>query len=175
MTAGSLIREARLTAKLSQTELASRAGTSQPALARYEGSITVPALPTLERLLAACGAQLDLDVTYGVGRVRPRSSARAGLGEVAGHLRRNRKRLLELARTRGLVNVRVFGSVARGEATDASDVDLLVDMQADATLLDLSAFKRQASSLLGVPVDVTTFDMVKPRARDRIKKDAVPL
>jgi len=54
------IRQARLAANLSQVDLAARVGTSQPALARYEAGAALPTLPTLERLLAACGRRLEI-------------------------------------------------------------------------------------------------------------------
>jgi predicted nucleotidyltransferase len=76
---------------------------------------------------------------------------------------------------RGVRNVRVFGSVARGDAAAASDVDLLVDLAPDRTLLDLVAFQRDAQQLLGVPVDVATSDMLKERIRDTVLCEALPL
>ena len=78
MDASQLIRDARADAGLTQTELAVRAGTSQPAVARYESARATPTLPTLERLLRACGRTLDL-----VAPVRgdsPPSSLRAATG-----------------------------------------------------------------------------------------------
>jgi transcriptional regulator with XRE-family HTH domain len=59
---GALIREMRLTVGLSQRELARRADTSQPAIARYENGAATPALSTLERLALACGRQLKIDL-----------------------------------------------------------------------------------------------------------------
>jgi transcriptional regulator with XRE-family HTH domain len=56
-----LVRDARLAAGLSQRALAQRAGTSQPAIARYERGVTTPSWETLQRLVAACGKQLRLD------------------------------------------------------------------------------------------------------------------
>jgi predicted nucleotidyltransferase len=64
-------------------------------------------------------------------------------------LRRHRRKLLETARARGARSVRVFGSVARGDADVASDVDLLVELEPGRTLLDLPAFGREAERLLG--------------------------
>lgn len=57
-----LVREMRLAAGLSQRELAQRAGTSQPAIARYERGLAVPSWETLQRLAVACGRQLGLEV-----------------------------------------------------------------------------------------------------------------
>jgi predicted nucleotidyltransferase len=71
--------------------------------------------------------------------------------------------------------VRVFGSLARGEATSKSDVDLLVDLQPSHTLLDLAAFRREAGEILDLPVDVATLDMLKERIRDEVLSEALPL
>ena len=59
---GALVRELRLDAGLSQRALAHRAGTSQPAIARYEGGLAAPSWATLQRLAAACGRQLRVSV-----------------------------------------------------------------------------------------------------------------
>jgi len=72
-------------------------------------------------------------------------------------------------------DVRVFGSVARGEDQATSDVDLLVELRPGRTLLDLVAFRDEASKIVGLPVDVATPDTLKPRARTRATADAVPL
>jgi len=71
--------------------------------------------------------------------------------------------------------LRAFGSLARGEATDESDVDLLVDLKSGHTLLDLAAFRREAGEILGLPVDVATADMLKSRIRDEVLGEALPL
>lgn len=71
--------------------------------------------------------------------------------------------------------VRVFGSLAHGEATPASDVDLLVDLEPGRTLLDLAAFRREAEQILGMPVDVATSDMLKERIRAQAEAEALPL
>ena len=72
-------------------------------------------------------------------------------------------------------NVRVFGSVARGEESDRSDVDLLVDMKPGGSLLDQARLRRALSELLGVAVDVVTAGGLMPRDRGTILQDAVPL
>src|SRR5258706_15493665 len=69
-------------------------------------------------------------------------------------LHAQRTAILEVAQRRGARNVRVFGSVARGEAEETSDLDLLVDMEPGRSLLDLSALERELSELLGCRVEV---------------------
>lgn len=155
-------------------ELAARAGTSQSALARYETGAGLPTLPTLERLLAACGRRLEIQAPP--ARLRsPGSSVRGQLGPQAERLRRRRRRLLDAADRHGAHHLRAFGSLARGEARPDSDIDLLVDLKPDRTLLDLAAFRREAAEILGVPVDVATADMLKAHVRDRVLSEALPL
>jgi predicted nucleotidyltransferase/DNA-binding XRE family transcriptional regulator len=170
-----LLRRTRAGAGLSQAQLAERAGTSQPALARYEAGTVLPTLPTLERLLAACGRRLQFEAVRAGSPSPPTTSFRGRLGPQARRLRRDRRRLLEAARTRGVRRVRVFGSLARGEAVAASDVDLLVDLEPGRTLLDLAAFRREASEITGMLVDVATPDMLKERIRAEVLSEAVPL
>jgi predicted nucleotidyltransferase/DNA-binding XRE family transcriptional regulator len=172
---GSTIRRTRQHAGLSQVELARRAGTSQSALARYEAGAALPTLPTLERLLQGCGRQLQLRVIGARGKSSHGSSARGRLGPQASALRRHRRSLLETARSHGARSIRVFGSVARGDADGASDIDLLVELESDRTLLDVLAFRREAERLLGMPVDVATPDILKQRIRDQVLAEALPL
>lgn len=169
-----VIRQARLDANLSQVDLAIRADTSQSTLARYETGAALPTLPTLERLLAACGRSLEIQ-TPPTRRPGTASSVRSQLGPQAGKLRRQRRRLLDAAEKHGVGHLRAFGSLARGEATAESDVDLLVDLKPGRTLLDLAAFRREAGEILDLPVDVATADMLKDRIRDEVLREALPL
>ncbi len=100
---------------------------------------------------------------------------RGRLGPHADRLRRRRRRLLDAADRHGVGQLRVFGSLARGEAEAGSDIDLLVDLKAGYTLLDLAAFRREAAAILDLPVDVATPDMLKDRIRDEALSEAVPI
>jgi uncharacterized protein len=165
-----MIRRVRLEAGLTQAELARCAGTSQPAIARYEQGDTTPTLATLERLMAACGRHLRISSVYAddttVSPMRPPDMRL---------LRRRRRRLLAAAAACGARDVRLFGSLARGEQHTGSDVDLLVDLEPGCTLLDLAAFRRRATEVLGVPVDVATPDMLKESVRVEALAQAIPL
>lgn len=154
--------------------MAARAGTSQPALARYETGAALPTLPTLERILAACGKRLEIQ-TRSVRHPGPVSSMRSQLGSQADKLRRQRRRLFDAAERHGVSHLRAFGSLARGEARVDSDIDLLVDLKPGRTLLDLAAFRREAGEILDLPVDVATADMLKDRIRDEVLSEALPL
>lgn len=90
-------------------------------------------------------------------------------------LRARRADILRLASLYGATNVRIFGSVARGEADERSDVDFLVDMGRGRSLLDLGGLLEDLGELLHHPVDVVTERGLKPRIRDRVLREAVPL
>ena len=90
-------------------------------------------------------------------------------------LRRNRDEILRLAAAHGARNIRVFGSVARGEADEESDVDFLVDLEPGRSLLDLGGLLMDMRELLGRRVDVVTEKGLRPRIRDRVFREAVPL
>lgn len=90
-------------------------------------------------------------------------------------LRRSRGRLHEIARRHGVRNVRVFGSVARGTERGGSDVDLLVELDPDRTLLDLIGFEQDAAEALGIPVDAVSPRFLKDRVRKHALRDARPV
>lgn len=90
-------------------------------------------------------------------------------------VRDRREAILDLARRHGALEIAVFGSVARGEATATSDVDFLVRMDSGRSLLDVGGLLMDLRDLLGVPVDVTTEAGLNPRARARARRDAVAL
>jgi hypothetical protein len=76
---------------------------------------------------------------------------------------------------RGVVRAGVFGSLARGEATEDSDIDFLVEFEKGRTLLDLSGLRLDLIELLGRDVDVATPESLHPKLRDRIMGELVPL
>jgi len=80
-----------------------------------------------------------------------------------------------LGRRWGVVRASVFGSVARGEATSASDVDFLVEFEEGRSLLDLSGLRLDLADLLGRDVDVATMNSLHPLLRDRILAELVPI
>jgi hypothetical protein len=80
-----------------------------------------------------------------------------------------------IAAAHGARNVRVFGSVGRGESTSSSDLDLLVDMSEGRSLLDLVALGADLEEALGVAVDVVTENSLSPYLRDRVLAEAVAL
>ena len=90
---------------------------------------------------------------------------------------RNNKReeILRIAKKHGARNVRIFGSVARGEADSKSDVDILVEFIPGSTLLSQSAMIRELESFLRLKVDVVSDRGLRERIRERVLSEAVPL
>jgi predicted nucleotidyltransferase len=90
-------------------------------------------------------------------------------------LQEKREAILQLAAKHGARNVRVFGSVARREANEQSDVDFLVDMEPGRSLMDMGELLMDLRELLGREVDVVTEKGLYWLLRRRILKEAKPL
>lgn len=90
-------------------------------------------------------------------------------------LRALRDEIQQIARDRKASNIRVFGSVVVDAATGASDVDFLVTMAADATLIDLIGLEQDLEALLEVSVYVVTEDAVHPRMAGEVQRTAIHL
>jgi len=147
---GEELRRLRREMAMSQRELAARTGIPQPNIAAYESGRRQPSAETLERL----GTVL---------RVPSLERVRA-----------SRERILEVAARRRVSDVRVFGSVARGDATAGSDVDFLVHPKPDASIFDVAGFMAEVTELLGIHVDVVSDRGTGP-VMDRILAEAVAL
>jgi predicted nucleotidyltransferase len=90
-------------------------------------------------------------------------------------LAKRRQKILELARLHGATQIRIFGSVARGDADRKSDVDFLVQMEPGRTLLDMGGLLMDLQRTLGRPVDVVTEKGLKDRIREKVLQEAMPL
>ncbi len=90
-------------------------------------------------------------------------------------LHEKREDILRVASKRGASNVRVFGSVARGEDDSKSDIDLLVDLEPGRSIFDLGGLLMDLQDLLGHKVDVVTERGLRERIRERVLKEAIPL
>ncbi len=170
LNSADLLRSARQRARLSQTDLARRAGVAQSVISAYESGRREPSLPTLTRLIEATGHELAIDLV-----ALPERALGLPDSPLARRLRQRRKAIIRAAEGRRAHNVRVFGSVARGEDVESSDVDLLVDLGEGVGLLDLIGLERELAELLGVDVDVVPADSLKTRIRERVEREAVPL
>ena len=81
------------------------------------------------------------------------------------------ERLIELCRQSGVVQIAIFGSMARGEANQQSDIDLVVKFSKPISLLRVTALERQLSKALGRKVDLLTEAAISPYLQERIKRD----
>jgi len=169
-TSGDLLREARRDSRLSQTEVARRAGIAQSVISAYESDQREPALTTFRRLIEATGHRLvitfDRDPTSRPGLPDTRLGRR---------LRQNRKALLASATRYGATNVRVFGSVARGEEGPDSDIDMVVDLSRNTGLFALTSLENEFRETLGVQVDLSVSSELRPKIKIEVERDAVPL
>jgi uncharacterized protein len=150
MVAAETIRQARAEAGLTQSELARRAGIRQASISKFESGRERPRPETYARILEAA-------------RIRP------GIA-----LQRHRAEVIEAARRRRASNVRVFGSIARGEDDFSSGVDLLVTFEEDASVLDAAGLMLDLEKIVGVRVDVLS-DRVDGSMRDRAIAEAIAL
>ena len=167
--AGALLRRARTGARLSQTELAARAGVTQSVISAYESGHRQPALATLAALVEAAGYELSVNVRRRPGRLGRLS------GPVGRRVRRRRRQLVAAAAAHGVTNLRVFGSVARGQDRPDSDVDLLADLPPGMSLFGLARLQADLEAILGSRVDLVPAADLKPDVRVRAGPDLVAL
>lgn len=124
---------------------------------------------TVVRICPRCKSE-----RWDVPKIRKDLGGRTGLG-IAEVIGTHRDQVLRAARRHGARNVRVFGSVRRGQATARSDLDLLVNYRQGADLFDEIHLMRDLRNLLGRPVDVTTEDALHPLERAQVLYEAIPL
>jgi predicted nucleotidyltransferase len=97
------------------------------------------------------------------------------MGDTTELLRNRRTEIMQIAARHGARNLRVFGSVARGDTRPDSDVDFLVDMEPGRSLFDLGGLLYDLQALLGVDVDVVTEKGLRSRIRAQVMREAAPL
>ena len=165
-----LLREARRSARLSQTELAQRAGVAQSVISAYESGRREPALSTLVRLIRATGNVLGFTI-------EPSPESRPGLPDTpAGRrLRQRRSAVLAAAGRHGVKELKVFGSVARGQDRVDSDIDLAASLPPTMGLIELGTFERELTAILGQPVDLVPLDGIRPAVAIEIERDSIAL
>lgn len=130
--ASELIRAARVDATLTQAELARRAGLRQPSLAQMESGARGVSVEMLERVLRAADYRPSLPLADHAAEI------------------------VRMAAEHGLSNVRVFGSVLRGDDHVDSDIDLLVTVDPQVDLFDIALFTERVRRLTGFDVDVVS-------------------
>ncbi len=84
-----------------------------------------------------------------------------------------KKQIMPILRKYGVRRASIFGSAVRGEMKESSDIDILVEIEKDISLLDFVALKLELEETLGRKVDLVEFDTIKPRLRERILKEQV--
>jgi predicted nucleotidyltransferase/DNA-binding XRE family transcriptional regulator len=167
--AATLLATVRREAGLTQAQLARRAKTSQAMVARYEAGAASPTVRTLARLLCAAGHELVLAGPAATDKPEAHQSLAALVHE-------HRSEIHAAAEAIGASNVRIFGSVARGDETPNSDIDLLVDFPAkDRGLFALLRLADNVEGIVGRPVDVAAVEALAPRVRERALAEAIPL
>lgn len=135
----------------------------------YEAGSRQPSLPTLRRLVRAAGFGLDI-VLHQVQAPQERSA-----GPLRHALVRNRVKVRTIAERHGLSNVRVFGSVARGDETPQSDIDLLVDVGTGIGLIGLARCQRDLEKLLDARVDLVPASNLKEGVAHSVLAEAEPV
>ena len=96
-------------------------------------------------------------------------------GSVFNDLQLKKQSIINIAQTYGASNIRIFGSVARGESNDNSDIDFLVEFSLGRSLFDLINVKLELEDLLGRSVDIVTEKSLHPLIRDSVIESAVEL
>lgn len=162
--AAMLLRAARQRANLTQVQLAVRAGVTQSVISTYENNRREPSFAVLHRLLVAAG--FDPEIV-----LHPRPDRRP-LRDVVGE---RRDELLAAFEQHGGRNVRLFGSVARGDDHAESDVDLMVDLDAGVGMFALMEMQDEAERILGVRVDVVSAEGLSHGLAKDALADAVRL
>jgi predicted nucleotidyltransferase len=151
---------------MTQRELSARADVAQSVVSAYENGRREPSVPTLTKLINATGHRVGFTLMAPSAGAQP--SRRP---EVLG----KRRAIMEAATRRGLTNPRLFGSVARGEDRPDSDVDILVDLSQDSSLLDVIGLECDLEELLACEVDVVPTSGLKTAMKQRVLAEAVPL
>jgi excisionase family DNA binding protein len=160
---------------LSVEEISSYVGVRRETIYRWIEKKAFPA-HRVGRLWKFKKDEVDGWILSESGRDGMRKSVKKSIRKSPDHVIRMKKHeILKIAEKHGARNVRVFGSLARGEAAIGSDVDFLVEMEEERTLLDLVALSQDLEDLLGCRVHVVSEGGVSPYLRERIFAEAVAL
>lgn len=146
-----------------------RAGVTQSVISAYESGQRQPSLPTLASLIEAAGYELVIGMRRQPARLDRLS------GPVGRRLRQRRRKVIAAAAAHGVTNLRVFGSVARGQDHAGSDIDLLADLPPGMSLFGLGRVQADLEAILGTRVDLSPAQDLKPDVRTRADRDLVAL
>lgn len=149
---------------MTQAQLADRAKVTQSVVSAYESAAREPSVEMVRKLVSAAG----FDLTLTLDPQAAQSTRRASVD-------RNRLPLLRALRRLGATNVRLFGSVARGDDGPGSDIDLLVDLRHDIGMFGLGRMRTEAERILGSSVDIVPANGLKLDAVERVLAEAILL
>ena len=170
MNFAQVLRDARQLGGLTQSQLATRSGITQSVISAYERGRREPGAETFLLLIEAAGLDFIIRVptnTYRHPTLPDSAQTRA--------LVKHQQRILDLVAEHHASNVRIFGSVARGEARPDSDIDILVDFEKGATLFDLSGLTEKLRELLHFKIDLGDPKSLKPHVQPSVAKDQLSL
>ena len=170
MNFAQVLRDSRQLGGLTQAQLSTRSGITQPVISAYERGRREPGAETFLLLIEATGLDFIIRVptnTYRHPTLPDSAQTRA--------LVKHRQAVLALATQFNASNVRIFGSVARGEAKPDSDIDILVDFERGATLFDLSGLTEKLRQLLHFKIDLAPHRSLKPALINQVNKENIPL
>ena len=170
MNFAQVLRDSRQLGGLTQAQLSTRSGITQPVISAYERGRREPGAETFLMLIEAAGLDFIIRVptnTYRHPTLPDSAQTRA--------LVKHRQRIVDLVTEHHASNVRIFGSVARGEAKPDSDIDVLVDFEKGATLFDLSGLTEKLRELLHFKIDVAPYRSLKPALINQVNKENIPL
>lgn len=166
-SAAEIIRTARLEAGFTQLELALRAQVTQSVISAYESGTREPSFVMLKSLVSAAG--FDIEIT-----LNPVTRTHF-FGPVGRRVEAKRSRLRRIIAGYGAKNPQVFGSVARNEDRKNSDLDILVEIPKNMSLVDLGELESELEEVLGVPVEVVPMSDLKSGISQAVFEDLVSL
>jgi len=170
MNFAQVLRDSRQIGGLTQSQLATRSGITQPVISAYERGRREPGAETFLMLIEAAGLDfiIRVPVTNYLHPTLPDSAQTRALVK-------HRQQILDLVAEHHASNVRIFGSVARGEARPDSDIDILVDFGPNTGLFSIVALQESLSKLLHFPIDLGDPKSLKPHVQPSVAKDQLSL
>ena len=170
MNFAEVLRDARQLGGLTQAQLSTRSGVTQSVISAYERGRREPGAETFLMLIEAAGLDFIIRVpitNYQHPTLPDSAQTRA--------LVKHRQQILDLVAQYHASNVRIFGSVARGEASPDSDIDILVDFGPNTGLFSIVALQESLSKLLHFPIDLGDPKSLKPHVQPSVAKDQLSL
>lgn len=170
MNFAEVLRDARQLGGLTQAQLSTRSGVTQSVISAYERGRREPGAETFLMLIEAAGLDFIIRVpitNYQHPTLPDSAQTRA--------LVKHRQQILDLVAQYHASNVRIFGSVARGEARPDSDIDILVDFGPNTGLFSIVALEESLSKLLHFPIDLGDPKSLKPHVQPSVAKDQLSL